>query len=921
VNVWRKLLFLLRRKAFDRDLAEEMRIHVEFRADRLRQSGMDESEADLTARRAFGNTMRLGESSRKAWTWQWLEEAGQDLRYGFRVLFKNPGSTILSILTLALGIGANTATFTAYKAMVARPLDARDPTRMVNIGLTRGSGVTDPLFSYPDYQSYRESIHSFNGVVLNGFPEHLTLSGVGEVISQRTALNNSLLGKLGLVTSGSGSANVEFTSGLIVSENYFSVLGVTPLRGRTFESMTAVDLTANPAVLISENFWQKRFANDPSVVGKTVRLNGAPFTVIGVMPRDFVGTFIAVPDFWIPISLEPFIHPDHNWLRDRENQCCRMYARLADGVSINQAQAEMSGLTGYVGGLHDSHSDLSKPASPLLWTGSPFPLPLNQYGGLITTILLIMVAVGMVLVVACANVASIQLARSTARQNELRIRMSLGASRARIVRQLLTESGLLGLIAGIVALLSAWAFLRIVVTMAANILPTDFGTLIFYVTPDLGIFTYVLAVSLLASILFGLVPAFESSRSALPSSLKGNGGAPIGRSRRLQDLLVATQVAISLTLLIAGGILIRSSMHALNTETGYDDKRVIDLDLQFPEGLNYKRERKLTIVRDLRTRLAALPGVTDITSASPPNGQGLKVVKFSLNGERPSLQDKQFIFYNYVQSNYFDTLGIPLLSGRGFRPESGQNDHSVIISDSAARELWPGQNPIGQTLRLGTDEQYPTYEVIGVARDTLGVTTNGADVKKVYVQLPLDGVTSQPILIRTETDPVQLMKAVQGIVASVDPDLASPTSTLQELLSQTPAFTTSVIAAMVASTIGLLGLLLASMGIYGTVNYLVALRTREVGIRLAIGAQKRDIIGLILRESTRPVFLGLVAGMFLSVGAFFLLRGVLSGLNAFDALISFIGVSLLFLVIALLASYLPSRRATRVDPMVALRCE
>src|SRR5271157_864852 len=920
--------WLFRRRRREEELDEEVQAHLRMAAQERMEQGETAEQARTSAAREFGNVVLVKEVTRDVWGFQWFEILQQDLRFGARMLAKNPAFTCVAVLTLALGIGVNTAAFTAYKAFFGRSLDARDPRKMVNLALILHSGVTDPWFSYPDYEAYRDHLHSFSGLIAHAKNiDLLTLSGAGGVVSQRSSESGTLLGKWLLPA---GTSDAEFPSSMIVSENYFSVLGATAPRGRTFESINIPVLAASPSVLISDNYWQKRFARDPAVLGKTIRLNGVAFTVIGITPHDFVGTTVAVPDFWVPLSLEPLLHADDHSLSDRENPCCRLFARLAPDVSMALAQAEMTVLADRLSALHDPHSDLGKPATALLWRGSPFPWPLEHYGGLKYAVLLIMAAVGMVLVIACANVASLQLARTVSRQNELCMRLSLGASRLRLVRQLLTESALLGLLAGGVALLLTSALLDIAVTMAAEAFPAEFGTVIFHVTPDLGIFGYVLGLSLTAGVLFGLAPALESSRDALSSALKVSAGTSLGRSRRLRGFLIAAQVAVSLLLMIAGSMLIHSSIRALKMDTGYETKHVVDLELQFPEGSKYTADRKLALVRELRTRLAALPGVIAIAGSRAPNGSGLRRAAVSLNGEKASAQNARVLYYTYVQANYFRTLGIPLLFGRGFQPQAGKPEPSVILSESAAKQLWPGRNPIGRSLRLDTDEQFhsksevlpdgPAYQVIGVARDTRGTMLDGSDSEQVYLPLPEDRLQDQPMLIRTQTDPAKFMGAIASVVSSVDPNLVATWSTLEEMLRQSQAFLASSLAAVIASGVGLLGLLLASMGIYSTVSYIVVLRTREVGIRMALGAKKRDIFGLILGESTRSVLFGLLAGMSLALGAGYLLRGVLYGLRTVDG-VSFVGVSLLFLAIALVAAYLPSRRAVRVDPMVALRYE
>jgi len=856
-----------------------------------------------------------------------LETVLQDLRYAVRMLVRNSGFTGVSVLALALGIGVNTGTFTAYKALVKRSLDGHDPDRMANITLVLQSSANSFWFSYPDYETYRDHVHTCTGLIVM-FNDRLTLTDAGGILSERTAAAGSLFGRLGILPPA--ASNAEFASTFVVSENYFSVLGVAPLRGRSFESIPVSELAASPAVLISENYWQKRFAADPTVLGKTIRLNGAPFTIVGITPHDFVGTSISVPDFWLPLSLQPLVHPDSNLLRDRETLSLRMFGRLAPGVDLSQAQAEITLITSHLRNLHDPKSELSRPATALLSRGSPLPgttLP----GALKFTVVLIMIASGMVLVIACANVASLQLARATTRQNELSMRLALGASRGRVIRQLLTESALLGLLAGLVALPVTWAMMKAGATMFRQAFPVEIGTIVVHVTPDLEVFGYVLAISVFAGLVFGLAPAVESSRSALFSAIRSNvGSSPIG-SRRLRDLLVASQVALSLVLMIAGSMLIRSSLHALEAATGYDGKHVVDLDFRFPEGSRYNADRRLALIRELRNRLAVLPGVAAITSARAPDDNNVRSAAVSLNGEEPSSRNMQgIVYYTWVQPNYFPTLGIPLLFGRGFQSQSGQPEHSVILSESAARQLWPGRNAIGRSFRLGTDGQFhsnveplpdgPSWQVIGVASDTRGVELDGSDSAQVYLPLPDDRLRDYPILIRTQADPMFVEGAIDSVVSSVDPGLVASTATLDEMLRQTPPFIGAAFAAAVAITVSLFGLLLAAMGIYGTVSYMVVLRTREVGIRMAIGARKRDILGLMMRQGTRPVFAGLIVGMLLAVEASHLLRGVLYGLNTVDS-ISFLGASCVFLTVALLATWPPSRRATRVDPMVALRYE
>ena len=846
----------------------------------------------------------------------WLQTIVQDLRYGMRMLYRNARFTAVAVLTLAIGIGVNTAIFTAYRAMVARPFDARNPGEMVNLAQIRENGASDFLYSYPDYQAYRDSLRSFNGFAAF-IQDRLTLS--------EGATPRSQVARAGNVTPR--STNAELSNVYVVSENYFQVLGVAAIRGRTFESTSVAELLAAPSVLISENYWQQRFGNDPAIVGKTIYLNGIAFTVSGVTPRDFAGTAMAVPNFWLPINLEPLVHPDESRLSDREDRRYRMVGRLASGIGIEAARAETSLFADHLRTLHDPHTDAAKPAKVLVWPGSPFPLPIDSYPGLNLMIALIMIAAAMVLAVACANVGSLQLARARARENELRTRQALGAGRLRVIRQLLTESALVGMLAGVPALGFTWALLRIAVRVLSQTLPAEYGKFVFNVNPDLEIFAYGFGISLLAGLIFGLAPALEGA--ALSSTARA--GTATARTRRLQDLFLAAQVALSLVLVIVGSMFIRGSIQALKMDTGYDTRHTIDLNFQFMESAKYTPARKLAFVREMRAKISAMPDVAAVTSARPPGDNRFLTAVVALGESSVAQGPKSILFYTYVQTNYFETLGIPISLGHGFRTD-GESERSIILSESAAKKLWPGQNPIGRIVRLGaTDEKAQliagelfadgsAYQVIGVARDTRGSEFDGSDSRKVYLPLPESLLPTRPILIRTHSNAAQLLRSIDSVAASVDPTLLTTISTLEDLLRTGGPFVVSSIAAVVSSAIGLLGLLLATMGIYGTVSYIVVLRTREVGIRIAIGAQKSHIVGLILGESARPVVYGLMAGILLAVGASYALRRFIYGLNSVDG-VSFAGVSTLFLMVALLAAYPPSRRAMRIDPMVALRYE
>ncbi len=907
----------LRGERRDRELQEELRLHLDLAVERARRDGQSASDATRMAAIHAGGLTQAVEASRDQRGLPWIDDAVTDIRYAVRILSRNSGFTAVAVLALGLGIGVDTAVFTAYRAIVAKPLDARHPEEMVNIALSRSLGSRQFTFSYPDYVTYRDSSRSFRGLIAF-MTDRVVVSDPGEIVTSVPRARKSLV--------------------YVVSENYFQVLGVEGVRGRTFDAVTTPELVASPSVLISDNYWQSRFRGDPSVLGRTLRLNGAAVTVMGITPHDFVGTGMSAPDVWLPVSLAPLVHADDTWLRDRETQHLRLFGRLAPGVSAAEAQTEMTLLSDRVRALHDPHSELAAPAAAMVWRGSPTPLPLTSYRGVVPAMVFIMAAAAMVLLVACANVASLQLARARSRLHELQTRASLGASRLRVARQLLTESAFLGLLAGAVALWFTWGLLRVAITLAADALPPGNGAFVADVTPDLAIFAYVLAVSLTAGLLFGLAPAVEISRAAVGAATRGVTASI--RSRRIQDALIAAQVCLSLVFLIVGSLLIRGAVNTIRTDPGYDETHLVSLQVQLPEASRYTADRKDALVHELRTRLAALPGVVAVTDALPPSSDPNRMTAAVPigGGTAQASRRSSVLHFSYVEDNYFQTLGIPLIVGGPFVPAARRAEQAVILSESAARELWPGQNPVGRSVRLGITEQRlssdvaglqkptellangPAYQVIGVARDVRGVEYDGSGTKQVYLPMRTGRFEGYPILIRTQSDPTPVIRAIDPLLASIDPDALSSTASLADTFRQSGPFLVSMISAAVAVMVGLLGLLLASMGIYGTVSYIVLHRTREIGIRMALGARAHDVVRLVLGESTRPVVAGIAVGVLFAAGASYLLRRVLYGVRMIDGM-SFIGVSLLLLGAALLAAYTPARRAASVDPNVALRYE
>lgn len=912
------------------DLDEELEFHLTMREEWNAERGMGKEDAHVSAMRRFGNRTRWKQMMAEIDVFTFPETVWQDVCFAARLLVKHASFTAIAILALGLGIGVNTAIFTVYRAFLMRGIDAKNNARMVNISAISDAGKQRPEFSYPDYEAYRDHNHVFAGLVA-ATGDQVALSGIGGAANAGNSMGGSLSQAAGFKMPKRMAGGAEFVTASIVSDNYFSVLGIEAARGRVFTSEEPGLDKNSPIALISGNYWQRRFESDPGVVGKTIKLNGAAFTIIGITPRDFMGTNINVPDFWLPLRFQAVLHPGSTMFEDRENPCCRLYGRLQRGTALREAQAEMNLLAEQQRALHAPHSEGVKPKSIQLYPGSPFGRELDTGLGFLVT--LVMCAVAMVLLLACANLAGLQLARSAARQKEMGIRLSLGAKRARLIRQLLTESALLGMSSGAVSLLLTWGVLHVLVVQISATLPMEWGAFALHVMPDMEIFGYVFAISLLAGVIFGLVPALESSKPNLTSALKEEGRLPVllAGKGRLREALIAIQVAVSLVLLIAGGILIRSSMRVLQMNTGYETKHVLGLNLNFPDGFGYTPERQTSDVRELRERILALPGVLNVTIGRPPDGGGFRWATITLKGDMTASRSTQrTLFYTYVQPDYFETLGVPIRSGRGFRPEGGELEPVAILSQSAAKDLWPGKNPIGENLVLVGSNQFhrkgelipkgASYRVIGTVGDTRGVLLDDSDSSKIYLSLPSDKLEERPLLIRTADDPRLLVDRISTVARDLDPNLVAYSESLDDMLTQSPQFVFSRCSALFASILGLLGLTLASMGIYGSVSYAVVRRTREVGIRMALGARKRDVVALILRETTRPVHAGLAFGLVGAAIASYLMRAILFGVSTFDA-VSFVAVSILFFLIAMLAAYVPARRAARLDPIVALRYE
>ena len=868
-ELWRRLMFTFERRRFDRDLEDEMRAHHEMKTADVIEAGTSPEEARYAAQRTFGNTTLLREDSREMWGWGSLDRLWQDLHYALRILANNPSFTLIAVLTLAVGIGVNTAVFTAFNAVALRPLDVPEPARVVQVGRSTEAG----FFSYPDYAYLRDNNRAFSELAAAGF---FSFSMTG-VPAPPSGSQSGLAGSVGFsFPQPLSGKNAEPVAGMLVSGNYFNMLQVAPVLGRGFIAEEDDKPGAHPVLLISENFWERRFAREPSLLGRTLILNDVAFTVIGITPRDFIGTVPVVPAVWVPLGMRDRLEPGTDLLHDRSVVCCRLYGRLRPGVSQQQAQAESGALFTRLQQMYPDKEPRSKGTLDrvVVEPGSAFGPPDE---GFIAVAVLVLAAVSMVLLIACANVGGLLLARSAARQKEIAVRLAIGASRGRLIRQLLTESTLISILAGGAGLVLAWWTLHLLMMQISASLPVQWAAIAIHLAPDQRVFGYMLLLSVLAAVGFGLAPALQASKPNLTSALKEESamfGGHVSKSR-LRDILVGVQVAVSLVLLIGAGLLARGSERAFGVDLGFDYRNMLLFEFR-TTGAKQDQAKMLALRRRVLQRAENLPGVTSVSVASrAPLAGGIRHLSIGLDG-RPLDSDRALeALYSLVTSDYFQTLGIPIVRGRNFTAQETRDGTDfegapVIVSEATARKFWPGQDAIGKRISFGAPadrldfggEVHPrsrTSLVIGITKDIRSMALERFDETCVYI--PVSRTFGGSILVRTEGDPKLIITALRQELETIDGSLEAFIFDFRAAFSNQPAFVLSRIGAIGSTIIGVLGLLLASVGIYGMVGYAVSQRTHEIGIRMALGAHRSDVLRLVLRQS-------IVSGCYWSRGRF-----------------------------------------------------
>jgi macrolide transport system ATP-binding/permease protein len=815
-----------------------------------------------------------------------FSDCWQDVRYSIRTLRKNPSFAVVAISALALGIGVNTGIFTLLNAIALRPLPVADSGRVMSVyqsfrgKISRNTYGSINYFSYPEYLNYRDNNH--------------VLSGLAVSANAPASL---------------GGLDARRIEGQIVSCNFFTVLGRPPVLGREFSADECSKPDGAPVAILSHAFWTAQFHADPQVIGSTILLNRRAFTVIGVAPPDFAGTGMTLSSYWAPLVMQSTLMPGTSLLPDPGTSWLEMIGRLKPGVSATRARADLAVIAGRIDQSYPGRTT-TLAVDTATFLGEPEARTIILAGGAVA-----LLAVGLVLLIACANVANLLLARAAARQKEIAIRLSAGASRSRLVRQLLTESILISLTGGALgSLLAFWTFESLYKIVLSN-LPADAPPIALNLTPDLRVLGYAVAISAVTGILFGLLPALQATRPDLLSALKEEGSGFAGHLSRgwLRGALVVAQVSVCLVLLIAAGLLARGLQSAQTVDPGFAMKGVIvtyfDLEQQ-----GYDNAHALQFHRQLMERVSAIPGIDMASQAvTVPLGGSSYGTRIETDG----IAGPQQIKFNSVSPEFFSLLGIPLVEGRVFtEAEARANAPVAVISLATAKQFWPNRDPLGKTFRLGKEKN--SFEVIGVARDIRATDLPHLEKNFFYFPTKLEYQSHMSLLSHTNGNIAATAKLIRDAAHSLDPNIIVIAKPLEERIEVWLLL--SRILASLAAALGFLGLLLASVGIYGVVSYAVSGRIREIGIRMTLGAESGGILSLILKQGMRPVMWGLVIGFAICAGASRFMSVMLYGISPFDPL-TFGGVALFLSAIAFLACYVPARRATMVDPMVALRYE
>ena len=904
----------------DEELQEELQFHLEMQARKNQRYESDTAEAERQARLQFGSVVRATEQCREQRGVSSIEVLAKDLRYAFRMLRKSPGFTAVAVLTLALGIGANTAIFSVINSVLLSNLPVKDPQQLVFLtnpdeqGLEIGFGDGDRDFlTYPEFRELERNKQVFSGVLA---ASNFTSSIPVELQAADSAANGA-------------PARVSLVSG-----SYFSVLGVTPILGRAFGTEVDKLRDANPIAVISYAFWQGRFGGADNVIGRRIRILTTPYAVVGVAPPQFHGETVgANPDIWVPLTMQSEIFPGRDFLSletkpFRKTEWLQAIGRLQPGATLVQAKTSIEVefhqmMDSQTGGMSAGEKRQFLNQHLAVVPGSRGASRLRADFG--KPLQILMAVVGLILVIACANVANILLARSAARQKEISVRVALGAGALRLFRQVLTESVLLAAFGGAVGLLLAhWAD-----TALLRMVSSSSDQIRLDLHPDARVLAFTLGVSLLTGILFGLAPAFRATRVDLNSVLKGTsrrvaGGAVHSGRVPSGKILVIAQVALSLLLLVVAGLFVRSFRNLCATQLGYDRDHLLEFWVN-PLAYGYQSAAILALDENILQNIAAIPGVRGATLAD--NGLLSDTDSNSpvtIEGQKPLSGDEAHARWDMVGPNFFSTTGIPILAGREITEQDSGNGQRVgVINETMARKFFSNSNPIGQRAFVHTTAGQAPFVVVGVAQDSKRHSAREKALPRFYIPYfnPItdDWTAGAAILIRTAGEPSSFSSAIRNVVKQAAANLAPVTMETMDQRFADSLVTDRMIAEL-CGAFGVLAVLLVCIGLYGIMAYATSGRTNEIGIRITLGAQRSGILWLILRESLLLVLIGAAIGVPLVCAAGKWISSLLFGLQPADALTLASAIALMF-VVGVFASYIPARRAMRVDPMVALRYE
>ncbi len=874
------------------DLDQDIRDHIDSEtADNIAR-GMSPDDARAAALRKFGNVTLAKEDTRDVWRLVWFDQLVQDLHFGFRMFRKSPGFTFVAVLTLALGIGASTAVFSLVNAVLLKPLPYPNAERVVfpwrvspawfNSGYDKNPWGRYEFLFFAQQSKTFESWGAFQSDSFN-------LTGSGESVR---------------------------LDGLRVSSGFFPSLGMSPAIGRTFTDEE--DRQGDEReVILSDVLWREQFGGSDSILGRTLDLNGAPYTIIGVMPRGFVfpranempANFNFAPQvqLWVPLAL------DRGPRIPAESDELAVIGRLKPGVSVEQAQAELGLIAGNLEKLY--------PNAKGAFGSHIVPISRQVAGDTRLPLLLVLGAVGVVLLIACSSVAGMLVTRSITRRRELTMRAALGAASFRLVRQLLTESFLLAAAGGIVGMLFASRVLGLVRLFAPAGIPR-LGEM----NIDLRVFAFAMGVTLLTGFLFGLAPALGATPQNLVSALKDggqrSGSGPAGQ--RARNVLLVAQIALAMVLVIAAGLLTRTFYQLLAVDPGFRPERVLTFELSLP-ALKYPDQAHIaSLYTEVLRRLRELPGVEDagLTEVIPMGGATENTALRIPGRVEKNNYDLALSNYTIASPGYFAAVGTPILRGRGFlESDTADSDQVAVVSDAMAKKYWPGQDPIGKQVGPRSPK-YPVATIVGVAADVKRLSLRELPPPELYMpytQKVWPSLLTMDIVVRTKQDPVSVSDSARSAIHNIDSDL--PLANIKPLSAVvSDSMTEPRFAMLVLAAFGALALIIATIGLYGVVSYNVAQRTQEIGVRMALGAERRDVLRMVFAHGTRLAVAGIAIGLVAALAVTRLMSSFLYGVRSADPL-TFLGVSALLLAVAFAACYFPARRAMRVDPMVALRYE